>query len=241
VRIVLFLFVFLFSSAAALCAQDPFEIHVYEYEPLHPWTFTYEAHVNYIAKGAEGFHFASEVTAGVTDDLRAALVLLTAKRYDGPYEYAGFRVLPHIYAPKRWHLPLNLGLVAEFSFAKPAYVDDPCQVELRSIVEKHIGRLQLDANPVVSRGGLEGPSFVGIHTAQGSRIGWQLSRTFTPSLEYYSSWTSDPIHQVFAGGDLRVAKNVTWSFGAGFGLTPASNGLTLKSHLQFEIGGRKTD
>jgi len=29
--------------------------------------------------------------------------------------------------------------------------------------------------------------------------------------------------------------------GAGFGLTPATNGLTLKSHLQLEIGGRKTD
>ena len=146
-RIVLFLFL----CAAELYAQDPFEIHVYEYEPLPPRTFTYEAHMNYVAKGAEGFHFSSEVTAGVTDDFRAAVVLLTAKRPDGPYEYAGFRVLPHIYAPQRWHLPLNLGFVAEFSFAKAAYVDNPWQVELRPIVEKHIGRLQLDANPVVSR------------------------------------------------------------------------------------------
>ena len=236
-RIVLFLFL----CAGALCAQDPFEIHVYEYEPLLPRTFTYEAHMNYIAKGAEGFHFASEVTAGVTNDFRAALVALTAKRPDGPYDYAGFRVLPHIYAPQRWHLPLNLGFVAEFSFAKAAYVENPWQVELRPIIEKHIGRLQLDANPVVSHA-LRGPN-----TSQGwafepaARIGWQLSRTFTPSLEYYSSWTSDPVHQVFAGGNLRVSKNVTWSFGAGFGLSPAANGFTLQSHIQFEIGGRKTD
>ncbi len=236
-RIVLFLFI----CAAALSAQDPFEIHVYEYEPLPPRTFTYEAHMNYIAKGAEGFHFASEVTGGVTDDFRAAVVLLTAKRPDHPFEYAGFRVLPHIYAPQRWHLPLNLGFVAEFSFARAEYVDNPWQVELRPIVEKHIGRLQLDGNPVVSR------ALRGSHTNQGwvfepaARIGWQLSRSFTPSVEYYSSWTSDPVHQVFAGGDVHVSKNVTWSFGAGFGLTPATNGFTLKSHLQFEIGGRKTD
>jgi len=197
--------------------------------------------MNYIAKGAEGFHFASEVTAGVTNDFRAAFVLLTAKRTDGPYEYAGFRVLPHIYAPQRWHLPLSLGFVAEFSFAKAAYVENPWQVELRPIVEKHIGRLQLDANPVVSH------ALRGMNANQGwafepaARIGWQLSRTFTPNLEYYSSWTSDPIHQVFAGGDLRLPKKVTWSFGAGFGLTPAANGFTLKSHLQFQFGGRKTD
>lgn len=198
--------------------------------------------MNYVAKGTEGFHFSSEVTAGVTDDFRAAVVLLTAKRPDGPYEYAGFRVLPHIYAPQRWHLPLNLGFVAEFSFAKAAYVDNPWQVELRPIVEKHIGRLQLDANPVVSRA-LHGP-----HVNQGwafepaARIGWQLSRTFTPSLEYYGSWTNEPIHQVFAGGDLRLANQVTWSFGAGFGLSEATNGFTVKSHLQFEFGGRrKTD
>jgi hypothetical protein len=238
VRIVLFLF----TGAVMLCAQDPFEIHVYEYEPLPPRTFTYEAHMNYITKGAEGFHFASELTGGITDDFRAAVVLLTAKRPGGPYEYAGFRVLPHIYAPQRWHLPLNLGCVAEFSFAKAVYVDNPWQVELRPIVEKHIGRLQLDANPVVSRA-LRSP-----HVNQGwvfepaARVGWQLSRTFTPSLEYYSSWTTrDPVHQLFAGGDLRLSKTVTWSVGAGFGFTPATNGFTLKSHLQFEIGGRKSD
>lgn len=230
---------FLFICAGALRAQDPFEIHVYEYEALPPRSFTYEAHMNYIGKGAEGFHFASEVTAGVTDDFRAAVVLLTAQRLDHPFEYAGFRVLPHIYAPQRWHLPLHLGFVAEFSFAKAEYVDSPWQMELRPIVEKHIGRLQLDANPVVSR------ALRGWHKdwvfEPAARIGWQLSRSFTPSLEYYSSWTGDPIHQVFAGGDLRVSRNVTWSFGAGFGLTPATNGLTLKSHLQLEIGGRKKD
>ncbi len=46
-RVVLFLSI----CAAVLRAQDPFEIHVYEYEPLPPRTFTYEAHMNYIAKG----------------------------------------------------------------------------------------------------------------------------------------------------------------------------------------------
>ena len=244
------------ATASVLCAQDPFEIHVYEYEPLPLGTFTYEAHLNYVAKGTktfdgavaptrDQFHFTSEVTAGLTDDFRAAVVLLTAMRPNQSLEYAGFRVLPHIYAPPRWNLPLNLGLVAEFSFAKAAYVENPWQVELRPIVEKHIGRLQLDGNPVLSH------ALRGDHTNEGwifepaARVGWQASRTFTPSIEYYSSLgpvdhfapAHDQIHQVFAGGDLKLQEHVTWSFGAGFGLTPTGSGLILKSHFQFEFGG----
>jgi hypothetical protein len=247
----------LLLCAAALRAQDPFEIHVYEYEPLPLGTFTYEAHLNYVAKGTttyggllaptqDQFHYSSEVTAGLTDDFRAAFVILTAKRWDAPLQYAGFRVLPHIYAPPRWHLPLNLGLVAEFSFAKDAYVDNPRQLELRSIVEKHIGRLQLDGNPVFSHSLGNVPKSQGWVFEPAARVGWQVSKTFTPSVEYYGSWgpvghpceLQDQIHQLFAGGDLRLGEHLTWSFGAGFGVTQAAAGLTLKSHFQFEFGGR---
>lgn len=248
----------LLVCAAALRAQDPFEIHVYEYEPLPLGTFTYEAHLNYVLRGTkvydglvaptqDQFHFTSEVTAGITDDFRAALVLLTAKRPDGPLEYAGFRVLPHIYAPPRWNLPLNIGFVAEFSFARAEYLDNPWQLELRPIVEKHIGRLQLDGNPVFSR------ALHGVHTDDGwvfepaARMGWQASKTFTPSVEYYSSLgpvkhfatAKDQIHQMFAGGDLRLQEHLTWSFGVGLGMTQAGSGLILKSHFQFDFGERK--
>jgi len=253
-RVILLLLV----CAAALRAQDPFEIHVYEYEPLPLGTFVYEAHTNYVPSGTktydglvgptqDQFHFTSELTAGITDDFRAAFVLLTARRPCHPLEYAGFRVLPHIYAPSRWRLPLNLSFVAEFSFAEAEYVENPWQVELRPIVEKHIGRLQLDGNPVFSR------ALRGLNNSQGwafepaARIGWQVSRTFTPSMEYYSSWgpvrhfeaVHDQIQQIFAGGDLRLRENFMWSFGVGFGLTEAGSKLILKSHFQIKFDGRK--
>ena len=32
-------------------AQDPFEIHVYEYESLKPGTFSLESHLTYVAVG----------------------------------------------------------------------------------------------------------------------------------------------------------------------------------------------
>jgi len=247
----------LWVCAAALRAQDPFEIHVYEYEPLPLGTFTYEAHLNYVLEGTKAydgpvaptqdqFHYSSELTAGLTDDFRMAFVLLTAKLPDQPLEYAGFRILPHIYAPPRWHLPLNLGLVAEFSFAHAIYEDNARHIELRPIVEKHIGRLQLDGSPVFSHS-LQATGTKGWIFEPAARIGWQVSRTCTHSVEDHSSLgllthfasAQNQVHQVLPGGDLRLGEHLTWSFGVGVGLTPATSGLVLKSHVQYEFGGRK--
>ena len=100
----------LFVCAVSMYAQDTFEIHVYEYEPLPRGEYTYEAHMNYVAEGSTScdgalaptnhqFHFTSELTAGLTDWFRGAAVLLTALRPSHSLDYAGFRVLPHFYAP----------------------------------------------------------------------------------------------------------------------------------------------
>jgi hypothetical protein len=51
---------------------------------------------------------------------------------------------------------MNLGFVAEFSFERPLFDQDTRQVELRGIIEKHVGRLQMDGNVVFERA-LHGP------------------------------------------------------------------------------------
>jgi hypothetical protein len=102
----------LFCATAAF-AQDPFEIHVYEYEPLPRGAYTYEAHLNYDIRGttvADGpvvptqnqFHFTSEVTGGIGGPFAMGFMFLTARRPDHSLEYAGWRVLPHFYAPRSW-------------------------------------------------------------------------------------------------------------------------------------------
>jgi hypothetical protein len=64
--------------AALAQAQDPFEIHVYEYETLRRGQFTFETHLNYVGKGTRTFegpvapfqdqlHMTFELTAGLTD------------------------------------------------------------------------------------------------------------------------------------------------------------------------------
>src|SRR5271154_2515714 len=96
-----------------VCAQDPFEIQVFEYEPLPLGAYTYEAHINYVLDGTTKFdgpvapeqdqlHVSSEWTAGITDQIRAGFTVLTAVVPGLGGQYAGFRVLPHFYAPKSW-------------------------------------------------------------------------------------------------------------------------------------------
>jgi hypothetical protein len=110
--------------------KTPFEIHVYEYEELPPGGFTLEGHFNFVGIGTNSFdglvaltnhqfHMAGELTGGITDNVSLGFMLLSAVRPGGPgLEYACWRVLPHFYAPKSWHLPLELGLVGEFSFQR---------------------------------------------------------------------------------------------------------------------------
>jgi hypothetical protein len=106
-------------------AQDPFEIQVFEYEPLPLGAYTFEEHINYVADGTTSFdgpmapeqdqlHVSSEWTAGITDQIRLGFTGLTAFVPGLGMQYAGFRILPHFYAPKSWGLPLSLGFVVEF-------------------------------------------------------------------------------------------------------------------------------
>jgi hypothetical protein len=238
-------------------AQDPFEIHVYEYETLRPGEFTFETHLNYVGKGTrtfdgpvapfqDQFHMTFELTAGLTDSASIGFMQLNARRPGNGLEYAGWRVLPHFYVPRSWHLPIDVGMVAEFSFQKTTYEENSRRLELRPILEKSFGKYQLDFNPVFERA-LHGPGTSGGWNFEpAARIGYEASQRFTPSLEYYSEWGALPsflpareqVHQILPGGDLKLAKNLVWSFGAGIGLTPAGNRLVYKSRFEISFGGR---
>jgi hypothetical protein len=248
----------LLVCAAVACAQDPFEIHVYEYDPMPLGSFSYEAHVNYVLSGTSAYswsvaptqhqlHFTSEVTAGLGESFALGAMVLTSSRPGSPIEYAGWRIIPHVFAPKSWQLPVNLGVLAEFSFERPAYEKDPAHLELRFVIEKHIGRLELDGNPVFARALSGAGSKAGWGFEPSARIGWRASRAFTPSLEYYSSWgplqnlppIREQIHQIVPGGDWRIGDRMVWNFGIGFGTTGAGTGAVLKTRVEWTFGARK--
>jgi hypothetical protein len=229
-------------------AQDPFEIHVYEYETLHRGEFTFETHLNYVGAGTpvfnDQFHMTFELTGGVTDWASLGFMELNGRRPDHGMEYAGWRVLPHFYAPRSWHWPVDAGLVVEFSFQSTTYEENSRRVEVRPIVEKKFGEWQLDFNPVFERA-LHGPGIRGGWNFEpAARVAYELNERFSPSLEYYSELgpvasflpAGQQVHQILPGGDWKVAKKVLWSFGVGVGATAAGNRIVYKSRIEIEFG-----
>jgi hypothetical protein len=237
-------------------AQDPFEIHIYQYETLEPGRFTLEQHLNYVGVGTktgsgtvapsnDQLHLTYEVTGAITDNLSLGFMLLTGEiPGTAGLQYAGWRVLPHFYVPREWHWPVDLGFVAEFSFQTTQFEENSRRVELRPIVEKRFGDVLVTVNPVFERA-LHGPGVgEGWIFSPGARVGYQKHERFAPSVEYYSSLgpvqgllpAGEQLHQLYFGGDLKVRENLLVNAGVGVGLTSAGEKLVFKSRVEWEFG-----
>jgi hypothetical protein len=117
------------------------------------------------------------------------------------------------------------------------------RMELRPIPDREFARWQWCSIRFSERA-LRGP---------GTRRGWNFEpallprlkrRKFSPSLEYYGeieSVTVPPraqpeVHQLFAGGDLRVSPDVAVNMGMGFDLAARGPGLVLKRRFEWHWG-----
>jgi hypothetical protein len=189
-------------------------------------------------------HLTHELTAGIHERFSLGFMLLSARLPSHRLEYAGWRLLPHFYAPDSWRLPLKLGLVSELSFQRTRYEENSRRVEIRPILEKSMGHVQVDFNPIFERA-LHGPGTSrGWNFEPAIRVGYEASKRFTPSLEYYSSAGPVPgflplteqIHVFFPGADLRFGERVVWSLGVGIGATSAGNRIVYKSRLEVQFG-----
>ncbi|HYW48505.1 MAG TPA: hypothetical protein VE959_36920 [Bryobacteraceae bacterium] len=235
-------------------AQDPFEIHIYEYEPMSRGEYSLEAHLNFETQGSalrdgtllptqHQAHLTLEPTVGLSENFAIGFMFLNAWEPGYSPQFAGWRVLPHIYAPESWRLPVRLGFVAEFSFQNDRYEENSRRAELRPVIDREFARWQIVFNPVFERA-LHGP---------GTRRGWNLEpamlvrwkrRSFAPSIEYYGEIESintgpraqPEVHQLFAGGDWQVKPAFSVNLGAGFDLGARGPGVVLKSRFEWHWG-----
>src|SRR5258708_4526517 len=169
------LHLFFAGAGVILRGQDPFEIHVYEYEPLSWRQYSLETHLNFTTQGTatrddhllptrHQTHLTLEPTFGIAPTFAIGFMFLNAWEPGYSPQFAGWRILPHIYAPESWHLPLRVGLVAELSFQKTRYEENSRRIELRPIFDREFKHWQVVFNPVIERA-LHGP---------GTRHGWNF-------------------------------------------------------------------
>jgi hypothetical protein len=255
-RAALVLLLIWLGCAGYAAAQDPFEIHIYEYEPMPLGTYSLEAHLNFEPQGTsqrEGTllpthqqtHLTLEPTFGLSPNFAVGFMFLNAQEPGYDPQFAGWRVLPHIYAPESWRLPFRLGLVSEFSFQNARYEENTRRVEIRPILDRELGHWQVVFNPVFERA-LRGP---------GTRHGWNFEpaallrrkrKHLSPSLEYYGeieSLTTQPhaqpeVHQIFLGGDWEAGESFSINFGVGFDLSSRGPGVVAKSRFEWHWGRR---
>lgn len=242
--------------AAALPAQDPFEIQVYEYKTVPKRMFNLETHLNYLGRGSKTFegtaaptnnqlHMTYELTHGITDNFELAGYLVTGRRPGGgSVDFAAWRVRPRFRLPESWRLPVSFSLSGEVAFPRKIYDENSATLEIRPIIEKVIGKVQIDLNPVVGRA-LRGPGTSdGWDFEPGLRIAYLLHPRFKPSLEYYGSTgpVFDPlpvrrqVHLFFPGGDIQFGENVVWNLGFGIAATSAGNQFIYKMRLGYMFG-----
>jgi hypothetical protein len=243
---------FLLALAAPIWAQDPFEIHVYEYEPLTHGEYSLEAHLNFDPQGsalASGTllpalhqtHLTLEPTIGVADSFAVGFMFLSAWEPGNSPQFAGWRVLPHFYAPESWGLPLRLGFVSEFSFQNTAYEENSRRVELRPILDREFTHWQIVFNPVFERA-LHGPGVEhGWNFEPALLLRWKR-QGFSPSLEYYGEIPSvnvppraqPEVHQLFAGGDWQLSEIFKINMGVGFDLNGRGPGVGVKTRFEWD-------
>jgi hypothetical protein len=251
-----FLAFLLLSAASEVRAQDPFEIQVYEWETVPKGMWNLETHINYVGKGTRAFegpvaptnnqfHLTFELTRGLTENFEMAGYLVLAHRPGGDaLDYVACRLRPRVSIPKSWGLPVDVSMSVEFGFPKKVYEENSVTLELRPIIEKKIGRVQIDVNPVVGRA-LRGPgTSEGWDFEPGVRLAYEVNKKLDLSLEYYGSTgpignflpTHEQVHQFFPGGDVNLSDRVVWNFGIGVGATAAGNRLVYKSRVGILFG-----
>ena len=236
------------ALASPLHAQDPFEIQVYEYETVPKGKWSLETHVNYVSKGTttwdgpmaptQGqFHTTFELPHGITDDFELAGYLLLGSYTGGSFQYAGARIRPRVSVPKAWDWPIGVSFSVEFGFPVKVFEENGVTLELRPILEKKLGRWQIDFNPVVGTA-LSGPGKGEWDFEPGLRVAYEVSKKLDLSAEYYGAIPfsgGESVHQIFPGGDIHFSEDVVLNVGAGWGLTTAGNRFVWKMRLGVEF------
>lgn len=247
-RVILLGVFWLLFCAANAHAIDFYEIEIYTVETTPQNQLELELHSNNVTTATGQLarpnmnpyqiHETLEATFGITPHIEVGQYLCTAKMNNGDYEYAGSRTKMHFGVGQTEQWPIELGGNIELDYMRFEAEDNPLTLELRPILESHLGHFDIVANLAFEK------PFSGPTTHQGMQfdpsgeiVYNELFRYFSPALEYYGDMgaiaylpnVQQQQHFLVPALNLELDPRLEINLGVGFGLTRASNGVFIKS------------
>lgn len=234
-------------TAPPAAAMDAFEIQVYQDDVGDPGQFGLELHSNYTVSGRKaadwpgespphrGLRFTLEPAVGVTDFFEIGAYLQLLHSLDRGFDFAGAKLRGKFVAPKRWDLPVMLGINVELGRVPRFVEQDGWANEFRPIVGWRGGRWLLVANPIFGWA-LTGPNAFVPDFEPCGKVAFDTRKGFEVGLEYYAGLgeltrgtvpLSQQAHMLYATFDLAAAPGLSsdWelNLAVGHGLTGGSD------------------
>ncbi len=234
-----------------LAAAQTDEIQVYDASIAPKGVFNLTLHDNYIAAGSRTPAFPGglvprhtlsgvpEWAYGVTDWFEAGLYLPLYSISPGRGAVLnGFKLRALFVTPDAGEKDFFYGVNFEFSYNAQHWDPDRYTSEIRPIGGWRFGKVDLIFNPILDN---SWKGFSALDFAPATRLAYNLSPQWAAAAEEYDDF--GPIrrflpghqqsHQLFAVVDYSGPVSVEG--GIGFGLTPASDDLTLKLILSRDL------
>jgi hypothetical protein len=237
-----------FSAVLAAPAKATDEIQVYNAAIAAVGQFTIQQHLNYTASGLKDPPFPGglvsnhalngtpEFAYGVTDWWELGLYLPFAVQ-DQQFLSNGFKVRTLFVSPNADQRNFFYGINFELGNTTPKFAQTRFTLEVRPIIGIRNADYEFIVNPIVDAGF---GKFGQLDFAPAVRVARKLDKDLFVGLEYYSDFgeignfpkLADQQHQLFAVTDFKVG-DIDVDFGVGFGLTPASDRLVIKTILGY--------
>ncbi len=245
------IFVLVAAPVAALAQTD--EIQVYDAAIAEKGKFNLMIHNNFTPDGAKIPAFPGGVESnhalvgvaewayGVTDWFEQGLYLplYSYSQNDGA-TYNGFKLRWLFVKPHADDQKFFYGVNFEFSINQKQWDPRHFSSEVRPIIGWHLKPVDIIVNPILDTGYTGG--FKSLDFAPAVRLGYNLSDKWTVSAEEYAEYgplrqfykASEQSHQIWAVLN-HTGKVINIETGIGFGLTSASDKVTLKLMLSRDL------
>jgi hypothetical protein len=248
----------LLLARRARAQVDPWEFEVYPVQTVGKGVLEVESLNSLVADGhttgdagtAKGtypsnlmYRTAIELTYGLTDSIEAAAYLNLARPDAASFQYAGskFRLRGSFFDPGKYFI--DLGWYTELEWHQtPQFDDATLELEVRPIMEKDFGRLQILAAPIFEKPLVAPDTSGGFEFGYTAGVYYNYWRAASPGVEFYGGIglmsNPDPLHEqqhyVFPVIRGYLPGGLEYNFGVGIGMTSGSDQVITKLNIEFK-------